>query len=544
MPARKAQLLLAAVFSSLLIAACNGDDAGSPASAAASENSSGNIDASSGADKPYRDPNRYSSSGSASLSPSAVTENAAITHHQITVNGKTINYTATAGHLSARNPQSGAAEASFFYVAYTADNQPLGKRPVTFFYNGGPGSSTVWLHLGSFGPKRLVTGDPNANSPTPFPFVDNQETLLDTTDLVFVDAIGTGFSEAIAPNTNQTFWGVDQDAGAFRDFVIRYLQVNQRNDSPKYLFGESYGTPRTDVLANLLETAGVKLDGIVLQSSILNYNSNCDMASNSVGGSNSGSSAVSCAGFVPSYGAIGAYYQLDNPNPANLPQYADQMRLLTAGTYSPAVDAYLANHTPPSSSLVTTMSNATGATVPLWRANFNLLPTSYDNSYQLALIPGTLIGRYDARVNVPTNSPLASDGDPSSSFITKPFTDTIGTYLPNVLKYTAKSAYAVQSNAIASWDWSHDGLDLPDTIPDLAAALTLNPALKVLSLNGYHDIATPFYQTELDLARLGAQPNLTIKDYQGGHMVYLDDTSRPQEKADLATFYAAAPAAR
>lgn len=136
MPARKAQLLLAAVFSSLLIAACNGDDAGSPASAAAA-NSSGNIDASSGADKPYRDPNRYSSSGSASLSPSAVTENAAITHHQITVNGKTINYTATAGHLSARNPQSGAAEASFFYVAYTADNQPLGKRPVTFSTTAG-----------------------------------------------------------------------------------------------------------------------------------------------------------------------------------------------------------------------------------------------------------------------------------------------------------------------------------------------------------------------------------------------------------------------
>ncbi|KVK79638.1 S10 family serine carboxypeptidase-like protein [Burkholderia sp. MSMB1498] len=544
MPARKTKLLLAAVFSSLLLAACNGDDGGPAASVAANADSSSNTGTSSGADKPYQDPNRYSSSGSASLSPSAVTENAAITHHQITVNGKTINYTATAGHLSARNPQTGAAEASFFYVAYTADNQPLGKRPVTFFYNGGPGSSTVWLHLGSFGPKRLVTGDPNANSPTPFPFVDNQETLLDTTDLVFVDAIGTGFSEAIAPNTNQTFWGVDQDGGAFRDFVTRYLQVNRRNDSPKYLFGESYGTPRTDVLANLLETAGVKLDGIVLQSSILNYNSNCDMASNSVGNSNNGSSAVSCAGFVPSYGTVGAYYRLDNPNPSNLPQYADQMRLLTAGTYAPAVDAYLASNTQPSQSLVTTMSNSTGAAASLWRANFNLLPTTYDNSYQLALIPGTLIGRYDARVNVPTNSPLAADGDPSSSFITKPFTDTIGTYLPNVLKYSAKSAYAVESNAINSWDWSHDGLDLPDTIPDLATALTLNSALKVLSLNGYHDIATPFYQTELDLARLGAQPNLTIKDYQGGHMVYLDDTSRPREKADLATFYAATPVAR
>ncbi|MGZ2743661.1 S10 family peptidase [Burkholderia stagnalis] len=536
MPASKAKLLVGVVLSSLILAACNGDDV---TSASGSTSADSSADPAARADKPYNDPNSYSSSPSASLAASAALERAAVTHHQITLNGKTISYTATAGHLTARNPQTGAPEASFFYVAYTADNQPAANRPVTFLYNGGPGSASVWLHLGSFGPRRVQTGDPNANNAS-FPFVDNAESLLDTTDLVFVDAIGTGFSEAIAPNTNQSFWGVDQDGGAFRDFVVRYLAVNQRGASPKYLFGESYGTPRTDVLANLLETAGVNLAGIVLQSSILDYNANCDMASNNVGNSNNGSSPVSCAGFVPSYGAVGAYYQLDNPNPSNLPQYADQMRLLTAGTYVPAVNAYLASHTQPSSGLVTTMANATGAKAALWHADFNVIPTFYDNSYQLSLIPGTLIGRYDARVNVPLSSPLAADGDPSSSFITKPFTDTIGRYLPNELKYSAKSAYSVSSNAIQTWDWSHDGLAMPDTIPDLAAALTLNPALKILSLNGYHDIATPFYQTELDLARLGSQPNLTIRDYQGGHMVYLDDTSRPQEKADLVNFYNAA----
>ncbi|WP_175901639.1 S10 family peptidase [Burkholderia seminalis] len=534
MPASKAKLLLGVVFSSLILTACNDDVTSSAAASAANS-----ADPAAQADRAYNDPNSYSSSANASLDPSAAVEKAAVTHHQITLNGKTIRYTATAGHLVAHNPQTGAPEASFFYVAYTADNQPAAKRPVTFLYNGGPGSASVWLHLGSFGPRRIQTGDPNANTST-FPFVDNQDSLLDTTDLVFVDAIGTGFSEAIAPNTNQTFWGVDQDGGAFRDFVTRYLTVNQRTGSPKYLFGESYGTPRTDVLANLLETAGVKLDGIVLQSSILNYNTNCDMASDYVGNSNNGSSPVSCAGFVPSYGAVGAYYQLDNPNPSNLPQYADQMRLLTAGSYAPAVNAYLASHTPPPPNLVTTMVNATGVKQSLWNADFNVIPTFFDNSFQLSLVPGTLIGRYDARVNVPVSSPLAADGDPSSSFITKPFTDTIGRYLPNELKYTAQSAYSVSSNAINTWDWTHDGLPMPDTIPDLAAALTLNPQLKVLSLNGYHDIATPFYQTELDLARLGTQPNLTIKDYQGGHMVYLDDTSRPQEKADLVTFYNAA----
>ncbi|MBN3789198.1 peptidase S10 [Burkholderia sp. Ac-20353] len=536
MPASKAKLLFGVVLSSLILAACNGDDVTSPSGSASADSSA---DPAAQADKPYNDPNSYSSSPTASIDASAALERAAVTHHQITLNGKTVRYTATTGHLSARNPQTGALEATFFYVAYTADNQPSAKRPVTFLYNGGPGSASVWLHLGSFGPRRVQTGDPNANTSS-FPFVDNAESLLDTTDLVFVDAIGTGFSEAIAPNMNQSFWGVDEDAGAFRDFVMRYLAVNQRNDSPKYLFGESYGTPRTDVLANLLETAGVNLAGIVLQSSILDYNTNCDMASNNIGNSNNGSSPVSCAGFVPSYGTVGAYYQLDNPNPSNLPSYADQMRMLTAGSYVPAVNAYLASHTPPPSGLVTTMANATGVKASLWNADFNVVPTFFDNSYQLSLIPGTLIGRYDARVNVPLSSPLAADGDPSSSFITKPFTDTIGRYLPGELKYSAQSAYSVSSNAIQTWDWSHDGLAMPDTIPDLAAALTLNPALKVLSLNGYHDIATPFYQTELDLARLGSQRNLTIKDYQGGHMVYLDDTSRPQEKADLVNFYNAA----
>ena len=183
-----------------------------------------------------------------------------------TSTGRKIDYTATPGTLTIRN-DAGEATASMFYVAYVADN--LGaheKRPITFLFNGGPGSSSMWLHMGSWGPVRVDTPTPTAPPAAPFHIGKNPLTLLDDSDLVFVDAIGTGFSEAIAPNTNQTFWGVDQDGGAFRDFVTRYLTVNQRTGSPKYLFGESYGTPRTDVLANLLETAGVKLDGIVLQN--------------------------------------------------------------------------------------------------------------------------------------------------------------------------------------------------------------------------------------------------------------------------------------
>jgi carboxypeptidase C (cathepsin A) len=465
----------------------------------------------------------YSTAGSAAL-PKAL-EDSVTRHHQITLCGAAIPYSATAGHLTATSAD-GTPEAAFFFVAYSADGKDPATRPLTFCYNGGPGSASVWLHLGSFGPKRLVTGDPATTEKVPFPLVDNHDSLLDTTDLVFVDAVGTGLSEAVAPNTNQTFWGVDQDAAVFRDFITRYLAVNHRQASPLYLFGESYGTPRTAVLANLLGAAGVKLAGVVLQSSILNYNSNGDMGQ-----------GVSCAGFLPSYGAVGAYYRLDSPEPADLVPFLKQLRVFTAGTYTPAVTAWLNDQTPPSSSLVARLHDDTGIDPLLWQDEFNLMPADF----QTSLVSGTLIGRYDGRVSAPDDSPLASGGDPSSAFITQPFTTAIASYLDGFLGYGHGPDYAVMGEADQDWDFSHDGLSLPDTIPDLCAAVARDPGLKILSLNGYHDLATPFYQTELDLARMGKQPNLQIRHYNGGHMIYLDATSRPLEKADLVAFYQAAP---
>jgi carboxypeptidase C (cathepsin A) len=475
----------------------------------------------------FTDPVAYSTSASASLQQAA--ELTAVTHHKITVGGTVLNYTATAGHMNALALSGAAPEASFFYVAYTLDNQNPATRPVTFFYNGGPGSSTVWLHLGSFGPRRLVTGDPATTEPVPFPLVDNAESLLDTSDLVFVDAVGTGLSEAISPYNNQSFWGVDADAAVFRDFIMRYLTVNGRNASPKFLFGESYGTPRSAVLSNLLESAGVELNGVVLQSSILNYNSNCGVLF---------PSSVSCEGYLPSYGAVGAWYQLDNPNPASLPTYEATLRTFASAQYGPAVSSFLANGTQPSNALLTQLANYTGMRASQWQQVFNMDP----GYYQYDLIPGVLIGGYDARVNAPMGSFLASEGDPSSTYLTASFTTQITTYLSSELKYSSSTGYVLESNAINSWDFSHDGQQLPDTIPDLAAAFAQNPALQVLSVNGYHDIVTPFFQTQLDLTRLGTGVNVQTRFYTGGHMTYLDDGSRPLEKADLVQFYQAAGA--
>ena len=517
----KVRYLAAATAAALSVASCGGGGGGAtPAPPAPAP-------APSAQDSPLNDPVIYSVDGSAMLQPDVVAEAEAVTHHSVALPSGTIAYTAHAGHITARDPSDGSAEASFFYVAYTADGANAATRPVTFFYNGGPGSATVWLHLGSFGPKRLVTGDPATNAPMPFPLVDNMETLLDTTDLVFVDAVGTGLSQAIAPNNNQSFWSVDRDAASFRDFVQRWLAVNARGASPKYLFGESYGTTRTPIVAQLLETAGVHLDGIVLQSSILNYGSNCDGASNT----------VSCAGFVPSYGQAGAYYRLASSALASSDANAQQLRTFTSASYDPAVVVWFSQRTPPSPQLAGQLQAQTGLAASQWTARVNLEPGTYRNN----LIAGTMIGRYDARVSAPQGNALSRDGDPSSTFIVASFTSGIANYLRGTLGYTNASTYVTSSDAIDSWDFRHDSQPVPDVIPDLAAALALHPQMKVLSLNGYHDLATPFLQTERDLARLGAQPTLVLHYYDGGHMTYLDDTARAKEKSDLRAFYTGVP---
>ena len=268
----------------------------------------------------YTDPAAYSSAANASLA--GAVEAAAVTKHSLLLGGKSIAYTASAGHLIARDPASGAAEASMFYVAYTADGADPATRPVTFLYNGGPGSASVWLHLGSFGPVRLATGVPATAAATPFALVDNTESLLDTTDLVFVNAVSTGYSQAIAPYTNSSFWGVDSDAALFRDFIVRWLAAQQRGASPKFLYGESYGGPRTAVLARLLQASGVRLDGLVLQSPALDYNSNC-------GVDDSGS----CQASLPTYAAIGAWHGLANPAPPAIDAYMAALRSFAADRY-------------------------------------------------------------------------------------------------------------------------------------------------------------------------------------------------------------------
>lgn len=492
----------------LLLSACGGGGGGGSSTPPPRGNSDG-----------LDDPTFYSSAANASLS--GAEEAASVTAQSITIGGQRLDYTATAGHLIAREPAGAQrAEASMFYVAYTLPNANAATRPVTFFYNGGPGSASVWLQLGSFGPKRLVSGVPNTSGTQPFPMVDNAEHLLNQSDLVFINAVGCGYSQAIAPFNNLSFWGVDADAALFRDFIRRYLEVNNRMGSPKFLFGESYGGPRTAVLARQLQESGIPFDGLVLQSPAMDYNSNCGIGT-----------GQGCGGYLPSYAAVGAFHRVTNPVPTDMAAWIVQARNYADLSYAPALQTYLSNgqNNP---SLWQPLADLTGLPAAHWQANLGLGPTTYRQS----LFQAQLLGRYDGRMKAFLGTPLAAEGDPSSTWIGSSFASGINIHLRDQLRYRNSSTFVLLSNAIDAWDFRHGGRALPDTIPDLGAVMSANTRLRVLAFNGFHDLATPFHLTETDLARL-ASPRIKVRNYDGGHMSYLDDATRIAQMNDMKAFY-------
>ena len=504
---------LGVALATLFVAACGGG----------SGNGGGGGNASQ-----YLDPNQYSAAAGASLS--TPNEKTAVTHGSLTLAGTAIPYTATAGHLSALDSSS-SPEASIFYVAYTADGAVPATRPVTFFFNGGPGSASAWLHLGSFAPKRLVTGEPSTSLTVPFAYVDNTESLIDTTDLVFVDAVGTGLSEAIAPHTNQTYWGVDVDAAVLRDFVQRWLTVNGRTASPLFLYGESYGTTRVPVLTRLLETAGQRVHGVVEQSSIVDYNSNCSVEG--------GKPTVNCAGFLPTYAAVGDYWHLATGGTSDLDADIATVRAYADSTYEPDAAAWLATGTLPPANHVAALVAFTGLPAAAWDKQFDM---DYD-TFRHGLIANTVLGVYDGRMSATVGSALDANDDPSDTFLEPGFQAGMNAVLP-ALGFTNPSTYVMTSDAIDTWVFSHGGRSLPDVVPDLGAAMTLDPSLQVLFLGGEHDLITPFHQTELDAARLAAGVPVSLQFFPGGHMTYLDDGTRPLMKARLVAFYASATGAQ
>jgi carboxypeptidase C (cathepsin A) len=496
-------------------------------------------------DQPYSDPVAYGNGPGDSITDS--TERSAITHHQIELGGKTIAYTANAGHLVTRDPSSAQPSAKIFYVAFTADGADHATRPVTFFYNGGPGSSSVFLLLGSFAPQRIKTEMPKFTPAAPYTLEPNPDSLLDRSDLVFINPVGTGYSAAVAPNTNKDFWGVDQDAGSLRQFIERFLTVYDRWNSPKFLFGESYGTARSCVLAYLLHEAGIDLNGVTLQSSILDY-----------------SQAGNPVGLLPTCAADAWYHKKINvtPPPADLPSYMQTVIPFTLTPYAQALAAF------PNADATTvqTLSDFIGiAPVVLdsWSLNVAAQSAIGNTAFLISLLQaeGLELGAYDGRVTgVGTGiaaviNPNSGGNDPTMTAVSGVYTAMWNTYLNDTLKFTSVSPFTdLNDQAFANWDFGHidptgaqKGKDVNGNIVlytagDLAATMELNVDLKVLSANGYYDAVTPFYQTTMDLQNMPMQDatvrkNLTVKYYPSGHMIYLDGGSRTALKSDLATLY-------
>jgi carboxypeptidase C (cathepsin A) len=462
-------------------------------------------------------------------------ENAAITQHTVTLDGKPISYTARAGHLVTTDRYNARPVAKVFYVAFTANVTDPSTRPVTFFYNGGPGSSSVYLLLGSFGPRRIKTSMPDFTPPAPYTLEDNQDSLLDHTDMVFINPVGTAYSTAIAPGKNSDFWGVDEDARSIKQFVKRYLTVFNRWNSPKFLFGESYGTPRTCVLTWLLHEDGVDLNGIILQSSILDY-----------------SHAGDSVGLLPTLAADALYHDkvTISPIPTDLPSFMIDVEKFAGGPYASAKAAF----PKVDADVLESLSKILGIP-PVVLKYWKLDPSTPSVKLFLTSLlqdAGLAVGAYDGRVTAEDTGIAASIGgnDPAMTAVGGAYTAMWHVYLNDELQYTSTSPFMAQNDKMfPSWNFNHidptgaqKGYDNLYTAGDLAAAMELNPYLKVFSANGYYDAVTPYFQTILNLENMPlrsphARGNLTIRNYKSGHMIYLDNESRSLMKADLTVFY-------
>ncbi|MCC8395296.1 peptidase S10 [Paraburkholderia sp. MMS20-SJTR3] len=464
-------------------------------------------------------------------------ETSSVTTHSLRLNGRKLDYTATAGNLLLHD-KSGAANASMFYVAYTVPTKTPSTRPVTFLFNGGPGAGSVFLLMGSVGPKRVRTASPASTPPAPYTLDDNPDSLLDTTDLVFIDAIGAGLSKPVGHGSGKDFWGVDQDLRAFVQFIDRYLTVNQRWNSPKYLFGESYGTARAAMLAYELGQNDIALNGVILLSSVLDsaaFSPGLDFKSES---------------YLPSFAAIAWYHDKVRPKPANLPAFLDEARAFARGPYEQALAAGDALPDEQRDAIAARVAYFTGLDVGFVKRNhLQLYPSRFRS--ELLRDEARSVGRYDARFEgIDADSASEHpDFDASVSSVANAFNAALHQHLADDLHYTPAERYRVfNDDALRQWDWKHrewwgEHLQLPYAGGDLAEAMRQNPRLRVLSLNGYFDLATPFYATEYALAHLDLdrtlRENIRITYYRTGHMVYLDDAALHALKRDLASFYSA-----
>ena len=484
-------------------------------------------------DAPPADAKAEAAKPNPDVAAASVEEDAQPKKRSISLHGRAVNYTVTPGTLTIRD-DDGAPRASMFYVAYTVDSrQP---RPITFLFNGGPGSATMWLHMGSVGPIKVDASLPEMIAGPPFRYGSNPDTLLDVSDLVFIDAPTTGLSRPIGKAEPKDFFGVDKDIDVFSRTIQRYLTKYGRWNSPKFIIGESYGTTRAAGLSNYLANRGVQLNGIVLVSTVLNF---ADFAGDQ-----------SLINFFPTLAANAWYHGKLEPKP-DLTSFLADARAFASGPYASALQKGAAISDSEKQSVAQQMSRFLGISPDyILRSNLRV----NDDRFRRELLRDRrqIIGRIDSRY-VGTEADAAGAGtsyDPQASSITGAFVGALNDYLFRDLGYKTPLSYRPNNYAGIGddWDLTHKSADgaqqIADTSVDLAAAMRENPRLKLLSVNGLYDLATPFFGADYEIGHMALDPevarNIRYTYYPAGHMMYTDPASARQLKADLAQFYASA----
>ncbi|HWE84864.1 MAG TPA: hypothetical protein VG267_07960 [Terracidiphilus sp.] len=487
------------------------------------------------------------------------------TQGSVTVGGQQIQYNAIAGTITVgandtadaqlgldgkpepgsqlansepKEPKDAEPTARMFYVAYFKREAKPEERPITFFYNGGPGSSTVWLHMGSLGPKHVVTSGDEHLPAAPYTMVDNANSLLDVSDVVFVDMPGTGFGRLLGKDAEKAFWGVDEDANAFARFIARFITKYDRWNSPKYVFGESYGTTRSAVLSDILENGkSIDLNGVILLSQIFNFTTDIDGPQGNPGVD------LPYVLALPTYAATAWYHKKLPQQPASLEPFLKEVQDFTMGAYTHALAQGTDISADEKQSVAEKLHEYTGLPVAyLSKANLRVSGGEFEKSLQDDKDLTT--GRLDTRFSGPTMDPLSqnADYDPQSSAISSAYVSLFNDYVRKTLKYGEGQTYLPEALfGSFQWDLTHKGNPINlNVAPDLAEAMKTNPRLKVMVNGGYYDLATPFFAAQYEDKHLpipqSLAKNIEYDWYESGHMVYVRDESLKQLHDRVAAF--------
>ena len=461
-------------------------------------------------------------------------EKPVVVKRSIRAGGRTLSYTVTTGMMPIRS-STGELEARMFFMAYTLDGAAdPAKRPLMFSFNGGPGSSSVWLHLGALGPRRVKMLDDGGLPPAPYELVDNEHTWLGETDLVFIDPVGTGFSRAVKPDLAKKFFGVQGDAQSVGEFIRLYLTKFERWSSPLFLVGESYGTTRAAALSGYLVDKGVAFNGVLLISAIMNFQTV---------GFDDGND-LPYAVHLPTYTAIAWYHR---QLPADLQQQdlrkvlADAERWVTQ-EYTVALAKGDTLTAAERQAALTQLARYTGLE-PEYLENTNLRVEIMRFCKELLRKEKRTVGRLDGRFKGMDEYARSErpDFDPSMAAIRPPYTAALNDYVRRELRYMNEGEYYILGGGIGPWDWGRENT-YADTAEALRSAFAKNPWMKLFVAYGYYDLATPYFAAKYTLSHMNLDPqvrkNISEAYYEAGHMMYIDVDELAKLKTDVSAFVA------